>query len=81
MQYLPSSTTGSSQTKINILMVLIQIIKIDTQSITMRLFRKIDWTDHRLELMTGSQSIYIRHPSLKYENGFEFLLHLVSGNI
>ena len=41
-------------------MVLIQIIKIDTQSITIRLFRKIEWIDHRLGLMNGSQSIYIR---------------------
>ena len=59
MQYLPTSSTGS-QTKINIFMVLIQIIKIDTQSITIRLFRKIEWIDHRLGLMNGSQSIYIR---------------------
>ena len=62
MQYLPSSP---SQTKINIVMTLIQIIKIDTESITIRLFRKIDWEDHRLELMSGSQSIYIRESDQK----------------
>ena len=37
----------------------IQVIKIDANSITVRLVPNINWREHRLELITGSQSIHL----------------------
>ena len=47
------------QTKVNFYLHKIQVIKIEANSITIRLVPIINWREHRLELITGSQSIYL----------------------
>ena len=55
LQYPPKHP----QTEVNFTLHQIQVIEIDSNSITIGLFPKINWREHRLELITGFQYIYI----------------------
>ena len=46
-------------TEVNFTLHQIQVTKIDSNSITITLNPHINWREHRLQLMTGFQSIYL----------------------
>ena len=61
LQYPPNHP----QTEVNFTLHQIQVIEIDSNIITIGLAPHINWREHRLELITGFQSIYLTKIDLK----------------
>ena len=69
-------------TEVNFTLHQIQVIEIDSNSITITLIPHINWTEHRLELMKGFQSIYLNEVDQKrIWSHHLFVNHMISFDV
>ena len=61
LQYPPKHP----HTEVNFTLHQIQVIEIDSNSISIRLVSIVNWREHRLELITGFQFVYLTEADLK----------------